>query len=422
MTKSMKTTPIVLLAAVALLPSRVLAQVQSTPSNYPCGDPNEADGIFETSDISSATISLVRVGAMCPVHNCHDFLLPEKLHWHVIALPPGSNPKHTITPPGFVRPVRNGNTLSYEYQNVLEGQYSKGDDVEAGVQIYVPIDQLTSIQVSGVEEYVQVTVDPELLATDKEGQFNFSSLSLQVRDDGVDNAVTVTSPSMMIDYAATGVDSILVMEAATRSSLRLSGVDNEAYVKSDQLDVYTDGVDGKIVVEGNVANAVLKGVDGDIEINGSGCDNGAFGGVDNGCKYTDEIITVIPLSCTVQTELDYMDSWFRNVSTGAKVGMSIAFILIFFGVTSVIIACCSRKRCNERTTTGNNIEGKQAKAFDKGPLPPSSDAATHNTVVEAEVLEVKNDQSPANMQDIDLDVEDARFARKDGPYWKKYSN
>ena len=431
MTNTMKATPpAILTAVIAFLSLMVfdgaIAQVQQTTSAYPCGDPNGAEEILDTSGLSSATISQVRVVATCPGgnHHCHDVLFPEKVHWHVIALPPGTTPKQTITPPGFVRPVLRGNTLSYEYQNVLEGQYSKGDEVEAGIHIYVPIDQLTSIEVPGVEVSLQVTIGPDVSVVDVDngGQFNVSSKSLQVTDTGVSNVVTVTSPSRTIDYTGTGVESLLVMEAATRSSLSLSGVDNEAYVKSDLLDIYSGGVDGKIVVEGGVANVVMTGVDGDIEINGSGCDNSAFGGVDNSCMYTDERITVTPLSCTVQTELDYEGCWFRNISTGAKVGMSIAFVLLFFGVVSGIIACCSGKRCNERTTTDNNIDGKQAKALDKGSLSPSSDEATHKTFVEAEVLEVKNDPSQADMKDVDLDDEEAQSTSKDGPYWKKYSN
>lgn len=416
-----------LLTVIAVMSSILfdgtMAQTQTTSSSsaYPCGDPSDAEPIFvaDTSeDISSSgpVITSVQVGATCSGGEC-DFLIPKKIYYHVFALPPGSTPRHSITPHGFIRPVVSNGMLSYQYQEGLEELYSAGDSVEAGVQIFVPIDQLTSIRVTGVDQYLQVSIDPDLVAADD--PFNITSMSLQIVVDGVDNTVTVKSPTMIVDLTATGVDLTAVMDVAARSSLRLSGVDHDVYVKSEQLTVYSDGVDVKVVVEGLVSDAVINGVDEDIQINGSGCDNVKLEGVDSKCEYTTESITVNSLPCTVQTTLAY-DWWFNFFTTGAKVGLVIALVfVIVVSIVGIIYYCRTMRRKKHPTNTKTNIDDYQARSFENRALPPSNEGVAHATVVEAEVLEVTNEQPQAG---LNVDVEAARSSTENGQYWKKYSS
>jgi hypothetical protein len=420
---ALKTSPsflltfLLALSSSSLLFDGVMSQVintNTTLTDFPCGDPNDAELI-----VSDAIITSVRVGAFCDGNEC-DFLTPKNVHWHIYALPPGSTPKQSITPAGFIRPVlTNNGELHYEFTKDLEESYAAGDRLEAGVQLYLPVDTLKSIRVTGVDQFVDVSINQSFLAQEKSKNMSSSADILQIIDDGVDNIVTVTSPYVPVDFVGSGVDSLLVMDAAAGSTLFLSGVDFEAYIKSQGLEIYADGVDTKIVVEGNVSKAVMKGVDGDLEINGGGCNNVALQGVDNKCEYTNETVTVNSLSCTVETEASY-NCWFNHISTGAAIGLGLGLLVILFVSVGGIVYCCCRKRCANQPISrdiGKNEQSVPRHQMKETTL--SNEEATHTSVVEAEVLEIQNHHQPAN---TNVDIESADATSRDGAYLQKYSS
>mmetsp|Transcript_28708 Transcript_28708/g.50840 ORF Transcript_28708/g.50840 Transcript_28708/m.50840 type:complete len:407 (+) Transcript_28708:174-1394(+) len=323
-----------LLTIVGLLLAALRGANGQGDTKFPCGDPSSD----EVVDVSSYDFSTIIAGSICNKKAC-DFLIPEQIHWHIYSLASGSKPKQTMFPPGIVRAQVSGGVLKYTLQNVLQ-DYDAGQEVQAGVNLYIPIDRLKTVQIHGVDQFVEVRVENWTLPDD--GGMS-PQAPLRVVDYGVHNEVFITSPTLRVNFADNGADNMVHMEAASGSSLDLSGVDSKASVKCPRgLSVRTSGVENSVFVEGQIRSATMEGVDGHIQVNenatSSPCSNVAMSGVGNRCSPTSTAFTVESLPCLSNTEVGH----FWHYSTDESMGIGIGFLFLFLGIALVIgcVFCC----------------------------------------------------------------------------------
>jgi hypothetical protein len=354
------------------------AVVAGQSNDFQCGNPESAQAIMDNEDTSYNTI---RVGWICECHN-HE-LVPEEIHWHIYSLPAGSIPRHSIYPPGLVKPKVSGSVLSYELQNILE---TKGEEVQAGINLYIPVDKLQIIQIDGVNQFVEV----------KAGS-NDTITNLSIVDSGVDNQVLLSMPNWIVDYEEMGVGNNIQMDVAAGSSISISGVDIEANVKCpEKLTVRTTGVDNNVFIEGQLLSAVMDGVDGEIKVNDKGqnnpCGNVQNDGIANDCHASEYIFAMDSLSCLAETEADYQCSSFWPYSTAASVGFGVGLLLFIIAMIAACIFCfcvSCRKKTRQTDFVKPPSQHESNKAIPEA-LNQANGEETDASVVEAEVIEIKS--------------------------------
>ncbi|KAG7365279.1 hypothetical protein IV203_038482 [Nitzschia inconspicua] len=373
--------------------------------NFQCGDSSTATAI------STGNFTMVVAGAFCEGHHVCEFLVPKKIHWHIYPLPAGSTPKHSMHPEGLLEPRTRDDILSCDLQNIVEDPlgYHKGQNIHAGISLYIPIDQLSSISIQGVEQYVQVHMDDnETISAMME--------PLRILNEAIDSQVLVSSPYWVVHYEERGVDNRIWMDVAAESSVDVSGVDIEANIKCPQgLNVRARGVDNDIFVEGPVASGRMDGVDADLQINDSSnnnpCANVTNSGVSNQCDETNDAFEMQDLSCLADTEAGYSCSWFWNISTAGEVAIGVGFTLIIAATIGGCIFCCVRGYCCCKNS------GRNEQAYPPNPPAPFSPKDVQNdtfkgsdeanSVMEAEVLEIKSTTEEEG-QFCEVDLEKAK--------------
>lgn len=362
------------LTAQFLLPS-ASGQQEENP-DFQCDVPENAQEINITS--SSGDFSTVAIGG----GNC-GFLVPKEIYWHVYAMEEGSSPKHSMFPPGLVKAEIGGGTLRYTVQDVLKG-YAEGDSVQAGVNLYIPLDMMKTIILDGVGQWVEVYLNSSLLADmDHSGRD-----PIRIDDSGVDSHLLVLSPYLKVDVVGSGVDNTMIMEVASDSSLDLSGVDQQVSIKCPEgLEIRMTGVSQDVVVEGQLSHAVMDGVDGVVEVNNgmeNACANVTTSGVASKCKATDDAVVVPALPCLSDTVAGYVSSWYWPLSTGASIGLAIGILVVaslsLFGCIYCACKGCRNNRAQKASDYNSNPHEETAKSCDD----------THGPVVHAEVLEIQN--------------------------------
>jgi hypothetical protein len=117
------------------------------------------------------------------------FLSPNTIHWHVYAIRDGDVPHIAMTPTGIVEPYVSGSTLKFRMQNILDGMHEQ-DRVQAAVNLYIPANQMKGIQISGVDQVVEIIH----MVNDTEVE------SITIRDSGVDNQIYASLPYTKVYY------------------------------------------------------------------------------------------------------------------------------------------------------------------------------------------------------------------------------
>lgn len=274
------------------------------------------------------------------------FLAPESIHWHIYSTTQSTAVKISMYPPGLVAPSISDRKLTFSIQDDALRDLSKGDSVQAGVNLYIPADWLKKISVGGIDEIVEIIHNANVTTT----------TPLQVSDSGVDNLVSIISPNVPVSYRGSGVDIVAHIEAASGSSIDLSGVDNTVNIKTvDNLNVEMSGIDQQVWIEGSYDQVKMTGIDGDVRVNGViGCDNVSKKGIDNSCKTTDEVLTVPELACLADTEaVKYSCAtwvWWNQRTIGVAVGALLLLTLI----VGLCIFCCCRCCGNTRSRNQRN--------------------------------------------------------------------
>jgi hypothetical protein len=325
-------------------------------------------------------------------------LMPKHTHWHIYAIPDGELPRYSSIPEGFLKPKVSGSTLELVAQDdVLEEDlgYSKGDKMEAAVNLYIPVSQLRNIRVDGVDSFVEIIVTEDLLGDDI---INNSTTSddlptINIRASGVDSRLYVNTPYSKVKYTGSGVDNTAVVEAGTGSSVVLSGVDQSLKIKSDYLSsVRLSGVDQYMLIEGTYEKVTMSGVDGNLRVNGeTGCNAIDMTGVKSNCKTSSqETVTVPILTCTADTKA--VQACSKNgwcLSTGATIGVVLALFVVVVLCVWLCVRCCGCGRRGRHSnppapTTTADQEVKQSSS-----PKASTQQVPNGNWVEAEVIEVE---------------------------------
>ncbi|KAL3918500.1 MAG: hypothetical protein SGILL_004208 [Bacillariaceae sp.] len=324
------------------------------------------------------------------------------MHWHIYPLPEGSAPKHSMFPEGVVQAKVQNGILSYEVQDVLEALgYEKGQQLEAGVNLFVPLSLVSSISIQGVEQFVQVHVEDEALSSVR------MSDALNITSTAIDSEIFVTSPYWKVDFTEEGVDNRVWMDLAAGSSLDASGIDTETFVRCpDGMTIKTKGVDNKILLEGQLLSALMEGVETEIEVSHSGssspCGNVTYSGVGNDCDGSDFVFEMENLSCLADTKAGFQCGW--NLSIGAEVGIGIGiFLLLSVAIAGCIFGCvmCCRHKTDASTTETKCSSGAKRHG------PRMGESSAHSSIKEAEVIAIDTDCDSSD--DKFEDVEKAKL-------------
>jgi hypothetical protein len=260
------------------------------------------------------------------------FLSPNTIHWHVYVIPDGDVPHISMTPTSIVEPYVSGSTLKFRMKNVLDGMH-KQDRVQAAVNLYIPANQMKSIQISGVDQVVEIVH----MVNDTEVE------SINIRDSGVDNQMYASLPYTKVYYKGSSVDSSTELQAASGSTVDISGVDQTLKIKTgDELKVKMSGVNQRVYIDGDYTDISMSGVDNKVYVNGpSRCDHISKSGVDNNCQVTEDTVTVRQVECLANTKVGYYRCGWNSLSTGATVGLSVGAVTLF-------ILCCVAGGCGIR--------------------------------------------------------------------------
>jgi hypothetical protein len=367
-------------------------------------------------------------GAQCE-GNCNDFLVPKGMHWHIYPLPAGSTPKQAMLPEGVLEPRVHNGVLSYYWQNILQEaplNYHKGQNMQAGISLYIPVDQLSTISIEGVDLHVQIHADQdETIAADM-------TEPLRVVNQAVDTNLRVSSPYWAVQYEESGVDNDAWMDVAAGSSVDVSGVDINAHIQCPEgLTVRAHGVDNDIFVQGPVASGRLDGVDANLRINDNGsnnnpCANVSNTGVSNDCGDTNDAFEMEDLTCLADTETGYECNFWWPVSTAGSIALGVGLFIVFAAAIAGSIFCCARGCCcredRRKVSTPTTLPPHPpAPAFPPKTVPNDTykgtdeESTEQNTIVEAEVLEIKNTNNE-NPQFEDVDLEYAKGGNTMTPY------
>mmetsp|Transcript_6766 Transcript_6766/g.11765 ORF Transcript_6766/g.11765 Transcript_6766/m.11765 type:complete len:406 (-) Transcript_6766:581-1798(-) len=385
----------------------VIAGASGQDDYYQCGDYQDAQDI----DVSSYEFSAVTAGAECRDCNNKHTLVPKEIHWHIYPLPTGSVPRHSIFPSGLVQARVNGGVLKYEMQKVL---HNKGEVVQAGINLYIPVDKMKTIQIDGVNQFVQVKVDENNTILEDEMT---DAEPLQVVNSGVGNSVLLSIPTCKVDFEDMGVSNVVQMDVASDSSVHLSGVDSDAHVKCHEgLTIRTSGVDNNVFVEGKILSGSMVGVDGNIKVNdkegtSNSCGNITNDGVANHCRDSDYTFSMESIACRADTTADYQcySSW--PFSTAASVGVGVGVLLLIIAMIAGCIFCCCM--CGRNKTQADR-SAQVPSHHETKTTPHQEEEATHASVIEAEVIEVKSNTADVlEGSHVDEGIEDIEQAKRE---------
>jgi hypothetical protein len=280
--------------------------------------------------------------------------MPNTVHFHIYAIPDGDLPRLSMSPTGLVQPRVVGSTLELDIQDIMKDLGMKdGDPVQAAVNIFVPVSQLKSVIVQGIDMNVEVVNTIETTEPN----------SLTVEDSGIDNSLYLTTPYSKISYKGSGVNSKAYMETAAGSSIDLSGVDQEVHIKTTgaSLTVDLSGVDEKVYVQGGGFEKIsMSGVDTRVYINGGNCNTVDPSGVDNSCRQTTDNVTIPTLECLASSNLQ---NGCGNVEGLVK---AMILLLVLSGLVCVCCCCgcavgivhCTNAATRRRGNSNNTVAAK----------------------------------------------------------------
>jgi hypothetical protein len=388
-------------------------------SSFQCGNSTNATVIPVSTNFSS-----IRIGALCDGGHCDSFLSPKEIYWHIYPFPTADSssttpPKHAMYPEGLLQAQVRDGVLSYQLQNILEEPlgYHQGQPLQAGISLYIPTSLMSIISIEGIEQYVQVHADQD------EEMWAVVTEPLRIVNQAIDSQVLVSSPYWAVHYEDSGIDNSAWMDVAANSSVDVSGVNIQTYLKCPEgLTVRGRGVDNDIFVQGPVQSATLDGIDAELQINNNNnnnndsnpCANVTIIGVWNECEDSNDVLEMQDLTCLADTEAGYQCNWSWNVSTAGSIVMGVSVVLVMVAAVAGCIVCCVKGCCCRNScNTSKHVDTSNALP----PYPPaptfpakvipnetSDDDTAPHSVVEAEVLEVKSTTAEhGQWEDIDLE-------------------
>lgn len=371
-------------ALLGLITHCVVAQSDS--SNFQCGNPD--DVTLQTLDNAGFFTNIETFYKV--KGSLHDgILMPKTINYHIYAIPDDQDPAFSCYPEGLVEPRISGSTLDFPADRELlkELGYSKGDEIEAAVNLYVPVSQLMNIHLGGVEETVEVIITEDLLGNIS----NDTELpTLNIQSSGVDSDVYVNAPYSRVKFVGSGVDNKATIVAGKGSSVSLTGVDQDVYIKSEFVAASKlSGVDQVLMIEGAYKEIKMSGVSGKVRVNGeTGCNAIDSSGVDNNCRITTDTVNLTTLDCLASTKV--VKASCTGISTAAWIGIGIAILV---GLVLCIGACAygRRSRAREVYPAGVKAVSPPQQFHHEGLKNPQGPE-----VIEAEVIEIKDqrDEDP----------------------------
>ena len=373
--------PLLHLLLSSTLIDRIDGQVDVSTS-FTCGDPEEA--YFLDLEIFDSIEPYVQSSSKC--NDDKGPYVPGTINWHVYALDDSDAlPKISMYPEGLVKPYVKSSTLKFSFNKDLFS-YKKGDRVTAGVNVYVPANQLQKINVEGINQVVELVND--------------ATYPLQVRESGIDNEIYVNSPNSQVSFKTSGIDSFARIESNSGSSVEAAGIDNEVEIKTTNdatLTVDMQGVDNRVFIEGSHKEISMSGVDGSVSVSNNGtsttCGNVDKSGIDNKCSVvSDQTVTIEELACVVESKVSKVwdCDWLEGLATAAIVGSVVVL---------VVICCCCVLGCYGiyRCTKYNNRRDTAVAAKNQ---PPGATQAVGGsvTVAASKPQEQPIQAAPASLQ------------------------
>jgi len=377
--KQISSTLIIII--VLCMTAKVLA------SSFDCNDPSQ--GIEIPNSESIDTISAGCLSKNWNFGSKKKHLIPKMTNWHIYAIPNGEKAKYSCYPEGFVEPriTSGGSTLELvaNANRLKELGYSNGDKIETSINVYLPLNQLRTINLDGVDQDMEVIVtESALQTTNNDNNDNITFPTIRIHSSGVDTRIYVTAPYSPILYSGSGVDNQATIQAGRNSSIDLSGVDQSLHIQSEFIvgTIRLSGVDNQLYLEGDYNTMALSGVDCEVYVIGgeTGCNAVENSGVGNNCRISKETnTTVVPtLSCLASTKI------IQGSSNGAIIGASFGLLAIIGLCTACCIYSCGGRRRHQEVETTKHI-------FQ--PPPPSETAPyipQQAGVVEAEVIGIES--------------------------------
>ena len=375
-----------------------------------CGAYELAQDIPYDNDDSNA-LDTIRINYNdCDWNDAFDLLMPKTVHWHIYAIPNGQAPRFSVVPEGLLQAkISNNGRLELEQEpDILqELGYAKGNRIQAGVHVFIPVSQLQNIQIDGTDQSVEVVVDDAALFAGD----TVEPPTIRIANSGVDTLLYVKAPFSKVEYSASGVDNTAILEAASGSSIDLSGVNQDVRIKCESVaEVDMSGVDQNCLVQGDYESARLSGVDGVLLVNnidnnatnGDACHTVDRSGVDTKCRATTETVSVPELDCLSDTTIILAS----GLTKGGWVGVILAVIVVLGACIGSCVFCCCRP--GRRSAQYPYPKGGDM-AFPPPPLPVMESKASpvpprESSVVEAEVIGIVEDHPQ------EADLEEARTA------------
>jgi hypothetical protein len=137
-----------------------------------------------------------------------------------------------------------------------------------------------------------------------------------------------------------GTQQPFYLEAASGSSIDISGVDQTVRVKTvDNLNVKMSGVDRDDI------QIQMPGVDNKAYVNGnSGCDDVTTPGVDNNCYITEKTVSFPELECVASTKVVNWSAWSVSDTTAVACGIVLGVLVV--AIFGCVFCCCRRQKRN----------------------------------------------------------------------------
>jgi hypothetical protein len=249
----------------------------------------DAGGFTEvTLSSPNDVIESVLTSTTCPSENAV-FNTPKSINLIISPTEAGTSAKIFTNSANLVTPSLAGGTLQFLWKTDLPATQTS-----AGILLFLPRDQLTSVTAGGTGDVVTI-------------EDGFTSLG-SIFVSGVSNimeAVT-SSTTQPLTYTDSGTSNSATIEAVD-VSLVITGVANNAEVKGAVSNVVMSGVRGTVLVEGDVTKVEANGVNNAISINGNnGCagfPTGGGSGVSDTCNTSTQTVAVSGTqSCTSSTQ------------------------------------------------------------------------------------------------------------------------
>jgi hypothetical protein len=265
-----------------------------------------AGGFTEvTLSSPNEVIESVLVSATCPPENAV-FDTPSSINVIISPTEADTSAKIYTNSANLVTPSLAGGTLQFLWKTGLSATQAS----TAGIIVYIPRDQLTSVTASGTGDFVTI-------------EDGFTSLS-SINASGVSNIIeaVTSSTTQLVTYTDTGTSNIATIEAID-VSLVIDGVKNIAEVKGAVSNVVLSGINGFVLVEGDVTNVVANGINNRISVNGNnGCAGfpaGAGSGMSDACRISTRTVMVSGTqSCTSNTQNSVCTSMYSSSGSSAS--------------------------------------------------------------------------------------------------------